>query len=281
MGRTFVHEPVLSNDNALHVLDYERASEVIESATHRGVGLCYCRHKMAHMGRACEAPLEICMAFNTVAASLIKHGHARQVDASECHDLLQTAYERNLVQFGENVRERVSFICNCCGCCCEAMNAARRFAILSPVHTTNFLPVVTDVNCAGCGKCVQACPVEAMALVSSNDPEKPKARKATLDEDRCLGCGVCVRVCRKDGLRLESRSERVVTPLNGSHRALVMAIERGQLQHLLFDNRLLWSHRAMAALLGAILKLPPLKRLLASRQIKSRYLETLIGRFPQ
>ena len=29
LGRVFVHEPVLSNENALHVLDYERASEVI------------------------------------------------------------------------------------------------------------------------------------------------------------------------------------------------------------------------------------------------------------
>ena len=278
LGRTFVHEPVLSNDNALHVLDYERASEVIESATHCGVGLCYCRHKMSHLDRACEAPLEICMTFNTVAASLIKHGHARQVDTSECRDLLQTAYERNLVQFGENVRKRVSFICNCCGCCCEAMIAARRFAVLDPVHTTNFLPVVTDANCAGCGKCVRACPVEAIALVSSNDPKKSKARKARLDEDRCLGCGVCVRVCRKDSLRLESRSKRVVTPLNGSQRALVMAIERGQLQHLLFDNRLLWSHRAMAAVLGVLLKLPPIKQALASRQVKSRYLEALIQR---
>ena len=33
LGRTFVHEPALSDDNALHVLDYERASEVIETAT--------------------------------------------------------------------------------------------------------------------------------------------------------------------------------------------------------------------------------------------------------
>ena len=39
LGRTFVHEPVLSNENALHVLDYERASEVIKTATHRGIGI--------------------------------------------------------------------------------------------------------------------------------------------------------------------------------------------------------------------------------------------------
>ncbi|MDP7354642.1 MAG: (Fe-S)-binding protein, partial [Desulfobacterales bacterium] len=49
LGRVFVHEPVLSNENALHVLDYERATEVIKKATHRGVGICYCRHKMHHV----------------------------------------------------------------------------------------------------------------------------------------------------------------------------------------------------------------------------------------
>ena len=30
------------------------------------------------------------------------------------------------------------------------------------VHTTNFLPVVEEAKCNGCGKCVNACPVEAM-----------------------------------------------------------------------------------------------------------------------
>jgi hypothetical protein len=62
LGRTFVHEPALSTDNALHVLDYERATTVVRSATHMGVGTCYCRHKMEHMGRACEAPRRTCAA---------------------------------------------------------------------------------------------------------------------------------------------------------------------------------------------------------------------------
>jgi hypothetical protein len=34
----------------------------------------------------------------------------------------------------------------------------------------------------------------------------------------------------------------------------------------------------MAAILGVILRLPPLKQAMASRQIKSRYLEYLIRR---
>ncbi len=276
LGRVFVHEPVLSNENALHVLDYERASEVIRAATHRGIGVCYCRHKMMHVGRNCDAPMDICMTFNSTAQSLTRHGYAHLVDTSEGLDLLQQAYERNLVQFGENVRESVNFICNCCGCCCEAMIAARKFGMLHPVHTSNFLPVVDESQCNGCGKCVSACPVEAMTLVNANDPHHPNLKKAKLDEDICLGCGVCARACARGGLSLHSRPERVITPLNSVHRTVMMAIERGDLQNLIFDNRVLWNHRALAAVLGVILKLPPLKQVMATRQVKSRYMEYLV-----
>ena len=276
LGRVFVNEPALSNENALHVLDYERASEIINTASHIGVGLCYCRHKMEHMGRDCNAPKDICMTFNTTAASLTKHGHARQIDSVECMDLLQQAYDHNLVQFGENVREEVNFICNCCGCCCEAMIAARRFAIFNPVHTTNFIPAINDQLCSGCGKCVNVCPVEAMTLVSANDAHQPNRKKALLYEERCLGCGLCVRNCNTKSIILKSRAKRVLTPLNGVHKAVVMAVERGKLQHLIFDNRVLFSHRALAAVLGTLLKLPPIKQAVASRQIKSRYFEHVI-----
>jgi ferredoxin len=278
LGRTFVNESVLTNGKALHVLNYERSSEVINTASHIGVGLCYCRHKMKHLGKACNAPLEICMTFNTTAGALIKHGYARKIDKVEGMELLHQAYDHNLVQFGENVRENVNFICNCCGCCCEAMIAARKFAILHPIHTTNFIPKIQTENCNGCGKCVNSCPVEAMTLVSANDPVKKKMKHAKLDEEICLGCGICVKVCEKEGLILKSRKERVITPLNGTHKAVVMAIERGKLQNLIFDNRVLFSHRALAAVLGVILRLPPIKQTLASDQVKSRYLEYFIKR---
>ena len=275
LGRTFIHEPILSSDDALHVLDYERASEVIKTASHIAIGTCYCRHKMLHLDKACAAPLDICMTFNTSAASLIKHGHARRVEISECLDLLNQAYEHNLVQFGENVREEVNFICNCCGCCCEAMIAARRFAIMNPVHTTNFIPEISQENCTSCGKCVDICPVEALAMTSANDPHQPKRRQVTLIEQRCLGCGLCVRNCPSQGIAMKQREERVLTPLNGIHKALVMALERGKLQDLIFDNRALFSHRALAAILGGILRLPPVKKALAIKQVKSRYLEVI------
>jgi ferredoxin len=278
LGRVFIHEPVLTNENALHVLDYEKASEVIKTASHIGIGICYCRHKMEHLGRACNAPMDICMTFNTCGSSLIRAGYARQVDTIEGLDLLNQAYENNLVQFGENVRQGVNFICNCCGCCCEAMIAARKFGLLHPIHTTNFIPQIDEQTCNGCGRCVETCPVEAMTLISANDAHHPKLKKAKLDEDICLGCGLCARSCPKQGIKMSSRPTRILTPLNSTHRVVVMAIERGLLQNLIFDNRVLWSHRALAAVLGVILKLPPIKQAMASQQVKSRYLEALIQR---
>ena len=276
LGRVYVNEEVLSEENALHVLDYERASEVIKTASAIGIGICYCRHKMEHLGKNCKAPMDICMTFNGSADSLTRHGIARKVDVSEGIDLLQKARDFNLVQFGENVEKDVNFICNCCGCCCEALIAARKFGFLNPVHTTNFFPNIVEENCNGCGKCVSLCPVEAMTLVSSNDPDKPLKKKAKTDQEICLGCGVCLNGCDKKAIRLQSRKKRVITPVNSVHRVVMMAIERGKLQNLIFDNQAMFSHRAMAAILGVILKLPPIKQAVASEQFKSRYLAALI-----
>ena len=276
LGRTFVRERSVPAELSLSVLDYERASHVVRSASAIGVSLCYCRHKMEHVGRACDAPRDICLTFGNTARSLAKHGYAREVSASEGLELLHKAQERGLVQFGENVRERPAFICNCCGCCCEAMLAAKRFGFLHPVHTTNFVVALDPVACDGCGKCVKACPVDALRLVPGDDPAHPGRKKATAETDLCLGCGVCVPACPKGGVRLAGRKERVITPVNSTHRIVVMAIERGLLQELVFDNQAHLSHRAMAAILGVILKLPPAKQALASRQLRSRYLERLL-----
>lgn len=279
IGRVFVNEEAISDSPALEVLDYEKASEVIKTASHTGISDCYCRHKMRLVGRTCKAPPDICMTFNTSAASLIKHGFAKKADVKECMNVLHRAYEFNLVQFGENVRKRVNFICNCCSCCCEAMLVAKKFGMEHPVHTTGFLPEINDDSCTGCGICAEACPVGAIFLASACDPGHPEYKTAGLNEDICLGCGICKRVCPSDGIRLVRRSRRVIPPFNTVHRTVVMAVERGNLHDVIFDNRALLSHRIFSAILGAILKLPPVKRAVASKQIKSRFFEAVFSRY--
>ena len=272
MGRIFPQEPQIPDEYALHVLDYERATNVIDTASDIGVSMCYCRHKALHAGTVCDAPMDICMTFNTTAATLIKHGHARRVEAAECRDLLAQAYDHNLVQFGENVRRRVNFICNCCSCCCEALLAIKRFGVAQTI-CSNFISAIETGKCVGCGKCRKICPIDAIGMTEENG-----VKKARVVPERCIGCGVCVKNCPTHALMLEPRPNRMITPLDTTHRIVAMATERGKLQELIFDNKVLFSHRLLGGVLGAILKLPGLQRSFAQAQLKSRYLETMISR---
>ena len=276
IGRTFVHEDTIE-DHSLYVLDYERASGVIKTASHIGIGTCYCRHKKSHVNEACDAPMEICMTFNNTAASLIKYGYAKAISEAECLELLDVAQEHNLVQFGENVQNKVAFICNCCSCCCEALIAARKVGSAQSINSSNFIARIIEEECTGCGKCVDVCPVEALSLVSKHSTSK-KRRLAKLLEENCFGCGVCVRVCKPDAIVMDKRETRVFTPIDLTHRIVLEAIETGKLQNLIFDNQAHFNHRVLASILGVILKLPPIKQIMASEQVKSKYITKLIER---
>ena len=280
LGRVFVQEPVLTNDKMNHILDFERATHIVEEAEYIGLGLCYCRHKMYHAGHPCEinAPWEVCMTFDNVARSLAEHkGYARLISKEEAKEVLQLSYESNLVQIGENVREHPAFICNCCGCCCEALQAARRFSPMQPVATTNYIPEVSVETCVGCGKCEKVCPILASSMETPGEDEVRKKKWSKENTEICLGCGVCARNCPTKAIKLERRPVQIITPVNSTHRFVLQAIEKGTLQNLVFDNQAFANHRAMAAVFATILKLPPVKQALASKQFKSVYLDKLLS----
>lgn len=275
LGRVYVQEPVLTNENTNYILDYERASHIVEEAEHIGLGTCYCRHKMMHADHPCEinAPLDVCLTFNNVARSLAEHGgYAKLISTEEAKDVLERSYSHNLVQIGENVREQPAFICNCCGCCCEALQAAKKFSPMQPVSTTNYIPDIFHEKCIGCGRCIKVCPVQSIDM-----EEREENKKAYINTEICLGCGICARNCPTKAIGLKRRQIQVITPVNSTHRFVLQAIEKGTLQNLIFDNQAFANHRAMAAVFGVILKLPPLKQGLASKQFKSVYLDKLLS----
>ncbi len=277
LGRALVQEEAIE-DNSLYVMDYEKTSEIIKNAKTIGVSTCYCRHVKEHLGEDCDAPKEVCLTIsNNGNSSLIRHGYAKEISKDEALDIIKLAKEHNLVQFAENVQKNVSFICNCCSCCCEVLSNAKKHGFTNAINSSNYICEINPDNCTGCSKCVKVCPMGALTLTNTNIEGKKKI--AVLNKDMCIGCGVCDRSCNFDALELVHRESRVFTPVTLNQKLILQAIESNKLQHLIFRDNEKPSHRFLASLLGVILKLPPTKQLLASKQLRSKYLKKQIKEY--
>lgn len=275
VGRSLVREEALPDGDHTEILDWERASRLIEGATAVGVSLCACRHKHQHLGNACDAPMEVCLTLNSAAETMARNGIARTVTRDEGLRILAQSKEAGLAQTGDNVQRGVTYICNCCGCCCGMMKAMKTFNLRNAIVTSNWIMEVDDTCCKGCGKCVDACPADAIALTESQVNGR-KQKKAMVDPALCLGCGVCYGACKSGGVQMKPRAKRVLTPETTFERVVTMAIERGKLGSLLFEDPDRLSHRALSGIIGVIEKTPPYKALMAIQPLRSAFLNRLV-----
>lgn len=267
--RTIPHEETINNNEYVEILDYEKASSIIENAKKYAIGICSCRYEKLHVGeKKCDIPLETCTSFNNAAATLIRHGMAREVTKEEMLDNLALSRENGLVLCADNVRKNVSFICNCCGCCCNILLGISRFGYPNVVVTSNFIARIDSDECIQCGTCVEDCPIDA--ITNGNNGDIP-----IVDESICLGCGVCSLNCKSESLKLEKRKNRVFCPEDTFERIILQSLEQGTLQNLIFKNPQNLSHSFLQGVVGGFLKLSVVKSALMSDRMRSRFLTTL------
>lgn len=195
------------------VLPYDKAREIIlEHPGDIAVFQCPCR---ASMPSPCM-PLEVCLIVGkTFTDFVLEHlpHKSRRVTVDEASEILHQCHMRGNVShafFKEAVLGRYYAICNCCSCCCGAMQAqAMGIPMLA---SSGYVAGVKESACTGCGLCVKRCHFKAVRMGSRGIVEKAGGNGvrrqrvkpvAVIDREKCMGCGICVLHCKAGALDME------------------------------------------------------------------------------
>ncbi|UCG61505.1 MAG: 4Fe-4S binding protein [Candidatus Zixiibacteriota bacterium] len=266
--RALPWEETIDDSDYVEVLDYEKASAILDSHKKFAIGICSCRHEKLHLGeKKCDVPLETCSTFGLSVDYMVKNGFAKEVSKSEMQENLARSRELGLVLCADNNKKNISFICHCCGCCCNILLGISKFGYPGILVTSTFIASHDEDNCTDCGDCIEACPINAIDEHVDNGP--------VINESICVGCGVCALKCPSEALRLVKRKQRVLHPEDTFERIILQCLEKGTLQNLLFDEPERLSHKFLRGFVGGFLKLPPVKKSLMSDRLRSSFLSTL------
>lgn len=175
------------------IIPYQIARDIIlKNPDHIAVLDCPCRVVSEN---PC-LPLDVCLIVGEPFASLIVDHHpqkARRITCEEAQEIIKAEDGRGHVHhafFKDAMLERFYAICNCCRCCCGAMQIQRRgMAMLAP---SGYVAQIEQALCLTCGTCEEICPFEA---ISVNDTTH-------VDIEKCMGCGICMTHCQEDAITL-------------------------------------------------------------------------------
>jgi electron transport complex protein RnfB len=190
---------------ALHieVMPYERASFYIENARAWGVLNCICRVQRRLIGKGCDHSLENCLVFSSRANAFDRTEAIRAIGKQEALDILAQADKEGLVHSTSNMQQGVTYICNCCICCCGVMRGVAEYGSENAIARSDFYATVDDDACIGCGVCVDRCQFKAITI---------DVGIAAIDRARCFGCGLCVTACADEALRLTQKPAAETEP---------------------------------------------------------------------
>jgi ferredoxin len=211
MGRTLPLQmrtiPVgVSVEHDIKVADFDNVKKIIESIEGPlALQNCICRQSMQTLGVSCKATsrMEVCIGFGLLAQMYLDMGWAREITIEEAKEILKKNEEEGLV-FQLSNSQKADFICSCCGCCCEALAALKRFPNPASIASTNFYARIDPDLCTGCGTCIELCHMEAITL---NDDV------SSINKERCIGCGNCVYACPSDAIKFLNKEQQLVPPI--------------------------------------------------------------------
>lgn len=214
------------------ITSYESAREIIKQSDFGAAGLCYCRHKRHHEGLDCKkgAPMEeICISLGNGARFLSRRGFAVPKSKEQLLAIIDQAHELKLTHVTDNIRNRPTFICNCCGCCCEIM-AGVQMGYYEGVAKTSFIAIIDPARCNYCGECFSVCNVKAIGRART-----AAMKVSQVNSQICLGCGACISSCPNQAISLIPRQNHAIPPRTKRELFKKILIEKRRIGPFLWE----------------------------------------------
>jgi ferredoxin len=172
-----------------------------------------------------------CISLGNGARFLVRRGFAKEMTTEQLLNLIDLAQELKLTHVTDNIRNRPTFICNCCGCCCEIMAGIKK-GKFNGVGKTTYIATIDMDKCNYCGKCFLACNVNAIRPVKTNGTIH---RVSELNKDICLGCGACIGACPENAISLIPRNDYILPPQTKRKLFKQILIEKRRLKPFIFE----------------------------------------------
>jgi Pyruvate/2-oxoacid:ferredoxin oxidoreductase delta subunit len=138
---------------------------------------------MGYFGEASDEGLE----------SLGSEEAIRQMQEMEDHGAVHTIWTM--------ITPFIGVVCNCTARDCIAMRTLSCIRI-ETMARAEYVAVVDEDLCEGCGLCVEPCPFAAI------DSFRGSGRAVSrIDKQRCFGCGLCRNVCGPGAIKLARRQD--------------------------------------------------------------------------
>jgi ferredoxin len=204
-----VNEPIKLR-NLEKIIPYARARDIVlKNPDHIVALVCPCRSARTN---PC-LPLDVCLIVGEPFASFTLESQpqrARAITSQEAVEILRQEDERGHAHhafFKDAMLGRFYAICNCCSCCCGALNAHHNGTPM--LASSGYTAHIDEELCLACGECQDACQFFALQYTNPDQMET-RLYGMFVDETRCMGCGVCISQCQQSAITLQrdfSKSE--------------------------------------------------------------------------
>lgn len=185
-----------------NIATFDELKNLIENSERIAVQDCVCRQGKDLIGKPCKQSdlREVCFVLDSSVQHILDNEKGREITKQEAYDIFEKVQQAGLIiQPGNAIKP--SFICCCCGDCCDMITNIKKLDRPADLMYSNFYAELDVESCIGCGTCEQRCQLNAISLEDG---------VAIVSKELCIGCGNCTTSCPEEAIILKKKEKEFI-----------------------------------------------------------------------